>query len=976
MSDKEIFIVALTEHRNLGLVYVPCLAEQLQTCLEVKTILRVKDLNNFSRQFTEKEKEIVRLANKTSQKELLVKFSRSGTPDEFFSPANQDTLKKQVIPFIEKQIYLVTRLLMGSGIPLYRKEAKYARLYEEDQIMVPADFSTARFEFDRQTDGTRYRLRIFHRDEEIRMLNRTVSFLCQEPCIMLLHNRLFVFPDISSKKIGPFTSQEELFVDRETEEKYFRNFVSRVIADHEVTASGFTLEDRIGDPEPLLCLEPDLAYHPVFVLRFRYSGEEIVHNERKLCLLSADYSGDNYSFTRIHRNPGRELELIKFLASVALEEKSGVFSLPKTDMLDYDQAVYHLVNWLSANLEILKSHGFEVRQLALAKRYFTGTPEVRMELKSKSDWFDVYAEVRFGQYRIPFIKLRKYILNDIREFQLPDGEIVILPEEWFSKFKTLYPFAKGEGFVLTFHRHHIHLFGHETFRDLPELFRTISEEYENIAQVRVPEDLQAELRNYQVDGFRWMYTLYKNKVGGCLADDMGLGKTVQAIAYLLKIKKLTPSATELQPLMKGQLPLFEENRRVNGQPASLIVMPTSLVHNWESELARFAPGLSVHKHTGSQRMISWQTLSPDRNFDVILTTYGTLRNDVEWLKDIWFTAIILDESQQIKNPASKGYRSVIDLKSKHRMVLTGTPIENSLSDLWAQMNFLNRGLLGSYAFFNQNFRVPIENDPGCKAVERLQLLVRPFILRRTKEEVASDLPALTEQVIYCEMKPEQESAYEKEKSVIRNTILSSIENNGIRKSSLAILRGLMRLRQLANHPRILDAQSRNESGKFSEVFDLLRNIIAEKHKVLVFSSFVTHLDLIREQVEEEKWTYSYLTGSSRNRKEIIRKFQEDPLNPIFLISIKAGGVGLNLTGADYVFILDPWWNPAVENQAVNRAHRIGQDKPVFVYRFITENTVEEKIERLKEKKSRLAGTIIHQNDPFTEFSEEEILSLL
>jgi superfamily II DNA or RNA helicase len=975
IDSNLLFIVALTEHRQLGSVFVACLAELRHTCLEVSTVLREKAINNAEYGLTDAEKEIVRLAGKYSQSNLLARFSRSGSADELFAPSNSDFVRKHVIPFVEKQMVKIAQILMKSGIPLYRKDAKYARLYEEDLISVPNEYASIRFDFNRHGNGTDYRLRVYRKDREVRLTNRNVHVITNDPCIVEISNELYVFADIGSKKIVPFLTREVISISREMEEKYFRNFVAGIIADHQVVCKGFTVNDLFCKPVPVLCLEPDLRYLPVFILRFRYAGKEFLYSDTKQRFVVSDFSTDNYKFERVQRDAEAEKQMIQFIAGLGLEEDSGTFTLPNLKWLDYDQAVYHLVTWLSEHSAELTGQGFEIRQATLAKKYFTGVPEVKFEIRGKSDWFDVYGEVRFGEYRIPFIKLRKYILHDIREFELPDGTVVLLPEEWFTRYKILYPFAKGEGYVMSFQRHHFHLLKYEALQSGSEVYTDLFQDFENSSQISVPEGLKAELRNYQLTGFRWMYSLFRNNLGGCLADDMGLGKTIQAIAYLMKVRKLAqPSRPQIQT-PSAQLSLFDSAEVYRASQVSLIVMPTSLVHNWESELARFAPAFKVYKHTGPQRMNQWRDGSPPDFCDIILTTYGTLRNDAELLMNTEFTSLILDESQHIKNPASKTYKAAMELKAKHRMVLTGTPVENSLSDLWSQMNFLNRGLLGSYSFFKQNFLTPIETNQQEDVRDKLQLLIRPFMLRRTKEEVASDLPPLMEQVIYCPMTPEQESEYEKEKSLIRNSILLSIENSAVRKSSIVILQGLMRLRQLANHPRLLDPASPDESGKFTEVFDLLRNIIAENHKVLVFSSFVTHLELFREQIEKENWKYSYLTGRHTNRKEIINRFQEEPDNHIFLISLKAGGVGLNLTSAGYVFILDPWWNPAVENQAINRAHRIGQDKHVFVYRFITENTVEEKIERLKERKSILAETLINRNDPFKALTEEEILSL-
>jgi len=362
-------------------------------------------------------------------------------------------------------------------------------------------------------------------------------------------------------------------------------------------------------------------------------------------------------------------------------------------------------------------------------------------------------------------------------------------------------------------------------------------------------------------------------------------------------------------------------------------------------------------------------------YDVIITTYGTVRNDKEILAKNEFFYLILDESQSIKNSTSKTYKAIMELRAKHKLVITGTPIENSLSDLWSQMNFLNPGILGNLAFFKRSFITPIEKHANEEQQEKLQLMIRPFVLRRKKNEVAKDLPPLMEEVRICAMATEQQKMYDKEKSVIRNTILSAIEKEGLNKSQFVVLQGLTKLRQLANHPSLLEKETEESSGKFDEIFRMLEDLIAEKHKVLIFSTFVTHLELIQTRIEKENWKYSKLTGQTTKRENVIRQFQDDPNNRIFLISLKAGGVGLNLTEADYVFIIDPWWNPAAENQAINRAHRIGQDKHVFVYRFITENSIEEKIQKLKERKSSLADKFINSNDPFEKITNEEIVEL-
>jgi SNF2 family DNA or RNA helicase len=342
-----------------------------------------------------------------------------------------------------------------------------------------------------------------------------------------------------------------------------------------------------------------------------------------------------------------------------------------------------------------------------------------------------------------------------------------------------------------------------------------------------------------------------------------------------------------------------------------------------------------------------------------------------------FHYVILDESQMIKNPSSKLYQAITDLQAEHRMVLTGTPIENSLLDLWSQINFLNPGLLGNLSFFRRSFVQAIEKKKDEEREEKLKELIRPFILRRTKEEVARELPPVTEQLRFCSMTEDQRRIYEEEKSQARNSILENLEEMGLERSSLVVLRALTRLRQIANHPQMLEDMDGFESGKFQEVCRNVDNVIMEGHKVLMFSSFVKHLDLFRAYFDENGIRYAYLTGSRNQaqRKEAVHDFQNKDNCPVFLISLKAGGVGLNLTAADYVFILDPWWNPAAEMQALNRAHRIGQDKNVFVYRFISENSIEEKIQRLQERKLELAENMVSSNNPLKGLNEKEIMDL-
>ncbi len=409
---------------------------------------------------------------------------------------------------------------------------------------------------------------------------------------------------------------------------------------------------------------------------------------------------------------------------------------------------------------------------------------------------------------------------------------------------------------------------------------------------------------------------------------------------------------------------------------SLIIVPNSLVYNWYTEAMKFTPDLKVLIHTGIGRSKSAQVFA---RYDLIISTYGTARVDVDVFKALKFNYIILDESQAIKNPQSLSSRAVRQLKSASKLVLTGTPIENSVQELWSQLSFINSGMFGSLASFTERFVLPIEKGKDLQKLNQLKAIIKPFVLRRTKDQVAQDLPEKTEQVIYCPMSEEQHEAYETVKSYYRNEIIKSIRELGLPRSQFTLLQGLTKLRQIANHPKLSNETYEHGSGKFNEIMYRAETAQAEGHKVLMFSQFVKQLHIFSKYFDEKGIKYAYLDGSlsSEERQRIVNDFQQNEGISFFLISLKAGGVGLNLTSADYVFMIDPWWNPAVERQAVDRAHRIGQQKSVFIYKFITKDTVEEKILALQEKKKNLADSLITTEESFIKnIDVDEIMDIL
>ena len=459
---------------------------------------------------------------------------------------------------------------------------------------------------------------------------------------------------------------------------------------------------------------------------------------------------------------------------------------------------------------------------------------------------------------------------------------------------------------------------------------------DEIEKAKKPRLLKAKLRPYQEAGLSWLKFIHDMRSGGVLADDMGLGKTVQAIALLLTVK------TKEEPL------------------PTLIVAPTSVVGNWARELARFAPTLKVAMWHGADRHEQREELE---GANVIITSYALLRRDIDFLRTMRLDYAILDEAQQIKNAISATAQAAKKLDAERRLALTGTPIENRLSEIWSIFDFVSPGLLGALERFEQRFSRPIESG-DYKTAQRLRATIHPFILRRTKSEVAKDLPEKIEMDQLCELTGEQASVYAQVAREVRAQVMGEVERVGVAKSQLQILAGLTKMRQAACDPRLLGLPrefTNEDSGKLVALRELLQNAVDGGHKVLLFSQFVSMLKVIERVLKEDKITYEYLDGSTKDRTERIERFQTDPSVSVFVISLKAGGTGLNLTAADTVIHFDPWWNPAVEQQATDRAHRIGQDRVVSVYRLVAAGTIEEKILQLKEKKKELVASVLSED---------------
>lgn len=969
------FVVALTEHRLLGHILVPffVVPNQQGTFYTIVSQVLKSDLLQKPESFSKVEKQMVELMDKYSDDALARKFSRKQGSKEFFQKIDSKFFNEFITPYIDKQIVECLRLIGENHIRLYFKAAKYNNLYDEDLIQVNNDFALPTFHFKLNEQGLTYWLNIQYKHQNLKLFHKKPLMVCDTPCRMVLRNELISFEKLSGKRLAPFFEKEVMNIPMAVMDKYMKGFIFKLVQEHKVEASGFEIISMENEKHAMIFIETGLDTNPMLILKFRYGSK--IFSAGKTGQIEVELKKENgqYRFYKHIRDTNWEKQIIDGLQRLGLRLNGSMLLLSKDHILAWEDAAYAAICWVNQHHTELEALGIQLKQAIDGTRYYFGQQKLDYKLTLHDDWFDLHAIVTFGEFQFPFIRLRKYILNGKREFQLPNGETVILPTEWFARFKDLLPHAEQTKEGLKISKHHFKLL-EDKFGPVDDSLKTRLQalRFDPDNLLPEPEGLKASMRQYQQEGFSWMYLLGQNKFGGCLADDMGLGKTIQTLALLLKEKIGNKEKTLSVAAQAGQqLDLFSTVGQQ--KPASLVIVPTSLVHNWKNEILKFAPQLKTYLHQGIQRKRS-SIRRIIESYDVILTTYGTIRNDFQFLQNFRFNYLILDESQNIKNSESKTYQSVIALEAEKKLVLTGTPIENSLSDLWSQFNFLNPDLLGSMQYFKNTFIQPIEKQNDEESQRKLNLLISPFILRRTKEQVARDLPPLTEQIRYCTMTEEQARIYEEQKSLIRNKLLENIELQGIEKATFIALQGLTRLRQLANHPALYQFPE-SDSGKFNEVLQSLENLIAENHKVLIFSSFVTHLKLFETEFENRNWSYSCLTGQTKNREEVISDFQLNENKRLFLISLKAGGVGLNLTSADYIFMLDPWWNPAAENQAINRAHRIGQDKKVFVYRFITENSIEEKIQVLKERKTALAGMFITGKNPLQAISKEEMVEL-
>jgi superfamily II DNA or RNA helicase len=805
-----------------------------------------------------------------------------------------------------------------------------------------------RLHVDSELDSGDYGLRgELFRDGQSRPLN--------DPVLMLAHG-LVVFPDLLARLdaaehfswIAALRKNPRIAVPRGERQAFFEWLWGNSRLPTVELPDDLQVEHVQGVPRGKLSIQsPDRFGRSSYLfaqVRFLYEDQfECSAESRRGVFLDAD------PMRVIHRDMERERALVIQLAEAGLE-RVPAYQRGTADVQFPLRKLAELVEHFTARGWWVESEGRLLRRAG----------GFHLNVTSDVDWFEVDGRFDFDGVEVPLPRLLAALRSRQKYVRLDDGTQGILPDEWLKRFGSLVDLGEQEDDKLRFRPSQALLLDallaaqddavtvDASFDRLRKQLRS----FDGIQPGSEPRGFQGQLRGYQRDGLGWLDFLRTFRFGGCLADDMGLGKTIQVLALL--------QARRTRKLKQN------ETRR-----PSIVVVPKSLVFNWIDEASRFTPRLRLLDYTGTGRHATLPQLD---DCDLLITTYGTLRRDIVKLKDLRFDYAILDESQAVKNANSQASKACRLLQADHRLAMTGTPVENHLGELWALFEFLNPGILGRSSTFQTLMK---QNQDDGQSLRLLSQSLRPFFLRRTKEQVLTELPEKSEQTLYCEMAPKQRKLYDELREYYRASLKQRVEQVGLDQAKIHVLEALLRLRQAACHPGLLDAKRATEpSAKMELLLEQLQEVVAEGHKALVFSQFTSLLALVRKALDQRKIAYEYLDGQTRQRKDCVQRFQKDPHCPLFLLSLKAGGYGLNLTAADYVFILDPWWNPAVESQAIDRAHRLGQTRHVFAYRLICRDTVEEKILELQRSKRDLADAIISEDNSLIRQLTAEDLQLL
>jgi len=860
--------------------------------------------------------------------------------------------REAALVHVEKEAF---DLLVDLNLPGNQREAdtqREAQTQDEDTARTE-DLPDNPANEDHQEDETELEFRVLLQNKDQERPLEKVEIISADPCWILFDGtlaRLNKTGFASNIVLNPSFSSLQIPVN---EIESFMQEIYPVLQSEDI---GFRIADELtrekkAKPEPRVYLSENARQLNV-EFRVAYEQFELKSSSDRLdLLLPASGNGENSGplLWKVRRDIEQEEQWLDRLQTSDLERIDGTRSFTPLESPR---------EWVIEMLPELAGEGFEIYGEADLKRYARPKKMTSstFSVKNSENWFELEGEMRFGDISLSMKDIRNVLVKDKPWVKLQDNTTGELPERWLRQLNKLLLLMDSDT-----EKTRVPKIAAPVIKELGETADSFERgadfdhyakrlrSFEKIEQIDPPDHFMGELRDYQVAGLSWMAFLRKFGLNGILADDMGLGKTVQVLALLRKVAETSGKRQKV-----------------------LILAPRSVINNWRSETEKFVPDFETYLHHGPER-ITDSDLWPD--VDLCISTYATVRNDIEFLQEIHFDYAILDESHAIRNATGKTFRALKKIQASNRLCITGTPVQNTTMDLWSQFQFLNPGLLGNQKEFKNRWVKPIEQNGDSTAEKMLHRMVVPFILRRTKSQVASDLPPLTTVRVDCDMPADQQKVYEKYRQSYHQLIHKSLDEQGLQKSRFTVLEGLTRLRQISCSPTLIEGET-GKSAKILRFVELAEELISEGHRALVFSQFVGFLKEIEAEVRQRGWDYEYLDGQTGNRQERVDRFQEDSSKKLFLISLKAGGEGLNLTSADYVFIMDPWWNPAAERQAMDRTHRIGQKEQVFVYRFVSPGTVEEKIVRLQERKKDLAEKmVVAESGMFKDLQRDELLAL-
>ncbi|MVO08716.1 ATP-dependent helicase [Flavobacterium sp. TP390] len=902
------------------------------------------------------EQQLLSICDKLTPKQILSKYKIKNKEAKSLELLLSDVkVKKLVTHFVTFSMESFFKLISSTTLPL-SIDLNKKDVFNKQQVVFASTPLEPKFYFSKTTENLIYRLSLLDNQNEFFPFKQELKIVMNEPSWITLNGKIYHIQHINGNKLKPFLQKKEVIIPNKNSIEYFNKFIKNVIKKVPIEAEGFSV---IKDTSCKGCIiKPSLSItHKIYLLEvfFVYEDYTFSITDEKNSHISLNYDENNeFTVLQTVRNKKQETAFVKEL------ETNGLLFL-NSKFASFTNAIHEVSEYYNITALIAKQDKITTTNISIDwnindKLINTAAYNIASHFVENKDWFDIEMTIEIGNYSLPFSAIIPYLKSGNRLYELPDESIFIIPDEWFSKYKPLADFGKHQNQKIQIQKNHFTLLEETGIATENNSFNKEIIPYESTGKI------QASLRNYQIEGVNWLVKNYQLGLGSCLADDMGLGKTIQTLAYLDFVFTRFEEDFSIVQEDESAFDLFSTSLNKEKKLKALVVAPSSLTYNWFNETKKFAPHFTRLNYTGLDRKIKRKKID---KVDLVFTSYGLLLKDIALLKTIPFHFLIIDESQQIKNRNSKIYKAINTINATHKVSLSGTPIENSLSDLWSQMQFINPNLLNSFSFFDTHFKKPIEKQKDVQKIKELKSLINPYLLRRTKMEVAQDLPEISEQLFYSEMSEQQAKLYDNEKSIIRNYLIDKKINalEAQQNSKISILNALSKLRQLANHPILIGEQM--DSGKFSDVTAYLETLVQAQQKTLIFSSYTSHLKIYTDWCEKQKINYCLLTGNTpiKDREKQVTAFQEEDSQLLFFISLKAGGTGLNLTKASYVLLLDPWWNPFAELQAIGRAHRIGQKNQVSVVRFIAKDTIEEKINLLQQNKKEISDSIIENTIP-------------